>query len=390
MRDVFAVGLGITSFSRLDFPLVEIAAYPAVMAMKDAGLSSVDHVFVANMGAARVNRQTALASALVDHLSLFPSGGETIENGPASGASAIKAAYAAVASGLHETVMVVGVERMREVNNLEATDFVASLTHPYAEQIYGVTLPSMAGMFTRLYMEKYGLTTRHLCMVAVKNHANAMFNPFAHLHQPISLDGIYDGPEASTNNPIVADPLRFFDMCPVSDGGACIILASGDVAKKLKKPMIRLAGVGQATDTHCVHEREEPTDLLAVRRAAALAFQMAQIKASDVNVAELHDAFTVLEIVESEEVGFFKKGEGHIALEKGYTALNGKMPINPSGGLKAKGHPVGATGVGQAHEIVTQLRGEAGKRQVKGAKIGFTCNFGGFGNNVVALTFKKE
>jgi acetyl-CoA C-acetyltransferase len=227
-------------------------------------------------------------------------------------------------------------------------------------------------------------------MVAVKNHANAMHNFFAHLHQPITIEGILEGPEALTNNPYVAEPLRFFDMCPVSDGGACVILASADVARKVQRPLVRLAGVGQATDTHAVHERRDPTELLAVRGAAAQSMAMAGVKPSDVNVAELHDAFTILEIVESEEAGFFKRGEGHKALERGETSLTGRIPINPSGGLKAKGHPVGATGIGQAHEIVTQLRGEAGKRQVKNPTVGFTCNFGGFGNNVVCLTFVRE
>jgi acetyl-CoA C-acetyltransferase len=390
MRDVYVVGIGITSFTRLEYPLVEIAAYPGLMALRDSGLDAVDHLYVANMGGGRINRQTGLASAVVDHLSLTPAGAETIENGPASGASAVKQGFMAVASGMHDVVMVIGAERMREVNNLEATELVATLTHPHAEYIYGVTLPALAGMFTRLYMEKYGVTSRHLGMVAVKNHANAMDNFYAHLHQPITLEGILDSPEAATNNPVVADPLRFFDCCPVSDGGACVILATADAAKKLKKNMIRLAGIGQATDTHAVHERLEPTDLLAVRQAAAQSFAMAGIKPGDVDVAELHDAFTILEIVESEEVGFFKKGEGHLALEKGLTQINGQLPINPSGGLKAKGHPLGATGVAQVHEIVLQLRGEAGKRQVNNARTGFTCNFGGFGNNVVCLTFIKE
>jgi acetyl-CoA C-acetyltransferase len=390
MREVYVIGIGITPFSRLDYPLTEIAAYSAMQALKDCGLSAVDHVYVANMGAGRVNAQTGLASAVVDTLSLTPAGAETIENGPASGASAVKEGFLAVASGLHDVVLVAGAERMREVNNLEATDFVATLTHPLAEYIYGVTLPSLAAMFTRLYMEKYGLTGRHLAMVAVKNHENAMLNPNAHLHQPITLEGIYDGPEALTNNPYVSEPLRFFDLCPVSDGGACVILACREVAEKTKRPLIRLAGVGQATDTHAVHEREEPTDLLAVRRAAEQSMKMACITPKDVNVAELHDAFTILEIVESEEVGFFKKGEGHLALERGETHLTGRIPINPSGGLKAKGHPVGATGLGQVHEIVTQLRGEAGQRQVRNAKVGFTCNFGGFGNNVICLTFLRE
>lgn len=390
MRNVYVVGIGITSFTRLEYPLVEIAAYPGLKALRDSGLKKVDHLYVANMGAGRVNHQTGLASAVVDNLSLTPAGAETIENGPASGASAIKQGYMAVASGMHDTVMVIGAERMREVNNLEATDFVATLTHPQAEYIYGITLPSLAGLFTRLYMEKYGVTSRHLAMVAVKNHANAMLNELAHLHQPITIEGILDSPEAATNNPMVADPLRFFDCCPVSDGGACVILTSAEVAKKLDKPMIKLAGIGQATDTHAIHDRQEPTDLLAVREAARKCFEMAGLKSQDVDVAELHDAFTILEIVESEEAGFFKKGQGHIALEKGETKLGGKLPVNPSGGLKARGHPVGATGVAQAHEIVTQLRGDAGQRQVKDARIGFTCNFGGFGNNVVCLTFIKE
>ena len=189
---------------------------------------------------------------------------------------------------------------------------------------------------------------------------------------------------------MIADPLRFFDVCPVSDGGAAVILASAEAAKKLGKPMIKLAGFGQATDTHAVHEREDPTALMAVRLAAAKAFQMAKLKPSDVDVAELHDAFTILEIVESEEVGFFERGKGHLALERGETKIGGKLPINTSGGLKARGHAVGATGIAQAHEIVLQLRGDAKKRQVKDAKVGFTCNFGGFGNNVVCLVMVRE
>lgn len=401
MRDVYVIGIGITSFTRLEYPLSEIAAYPAMMAMKDAGTREIDHLYVANMGSGRVNHQTGLASAVVDTLSLTPAGAETIENGPASGGSAVKTGYAAVASGLHDVVLVTGAERMREVNNLDATDFVATLTHPIAEHIYGVTLPSLAAMFTRLYMEKHGVTERHLAMVAVKNQNNALRNEFAHLQQHISVEGILESPEAMTNNPYVSEPLRFFDCCPVSDGGACVILASEDVAKALRerragamasrtdRPLVRLAGVGQATDTHAVHEREDPAELPSVRRAAALAFERAGRTPQDVDVAELHDAFTILEIAESEECGFFPRGEGHLALERGETKLGGRLPINVSGGLKGRGHPVGATGVAQAYEIVHQLRGEAGERQVEGARVGFTCNFGGFGNNVVCMVFER-
>jgi acetyl-CoA C-acetyltransferase len=227
-------------------------------------------------------------------------------------------------------------------------------------------------------------------MVAVKNQNNAELNEFAHLQQPITIEGILDSPEAMTNNPYVAEPLRFFDCCPVSDGGAAVILVSAEVAARVDRPRIRLAGIGQATDTHAVAEREQPTDLLAVRSAAEQSFAMAGVEPKDVDIAELHDAFTILEIAESEEVGFFAKGEGHLALEKGETARDGALPINTSGGLKGRGHPVGATGIAQVYEIVTQLRGEAGERQVADPRIGFTCNFGGFGNNVLCLTFKKE
>lgn len=390
MRDVYVVGIGITSFTRLEYPLAEIAAYPVMLAIQETGLKKVDQLYVANMASARMNHQTGLASAVVDNLSLTPAGAEVIENGPASGASAIKHGFMAVASGLYDVVAVTGAERMREVNNLESTETVATLVHPLAEWIYGVTLPSLAAMFARLHMEKYHVTSRHLGMVAVKNHDHGLLNKFAHLQQKITLEGIFDSPDAMTNNPYVAEPLRFFDCCPVSDGAACVILATREVARELGKPLVKIAGIGQATDSHAVHDREDPIELPAVQQAAAKAFQMAGVQPGDVHVAELHDAFTILEIVESEQVGFFERGQGHLALEQGVTRLGGKLPINPSGGLKARGHPVGATGVAQAYEIVLQLRGEAHRRQVQGARVGFTCNFGGFGNNVVCMVFMKE
>jgi acetyl-CoA C-acetyltransferase len=181
-----------------------------------------------------------------------------------------------------------------------------------------------------------------------------------------------------------------WDCCPVSDGAAAVVLASKETALKRGKPLVKIAGIGQATDTHAVHEREDPTELKAVQQAAKSAFDMAGLGPEDVDVAELHDAFTILEIAESEQTGFFDKGTGHLALERGETLLTGDLPINPSGGLKARGHPVGATGVAQVAEIAWQLRGEAGERQVAEAKVGFTCNFGGFGNNVVCFVLTGE
>jgi len=392
MRPVGIVGAAMTKFGRSETALVDLAALASLGALRDADLGEVpvDAIVVANMGAARLNRQTALASALVDRLCLYPAAAETVENGPASGASAVKVGVQAIASGMADVVLVTGVEKMRAVSNLEATDFVASLSHPDVEYIYGVTLPSLAGLFARLYMERYGVERRHLAMIAVKNHANAMKNPFAHIHQPITIEGILTAPEAVVNNPPIASPLHLFDCCPVSDGAASLVLAAGEIAERLGRPFVRVAGIGQATDTHAVHERSDPVDLVAVRRASERAFSMAGLTPGDVDVAELHDAFTILELAESEAAGFFPPGEAGPAVERGETSLTGRLPINPSGGLKAKGHPVGATGVAQLVELVWQLRGEAGERQVRDGGIGFACNFGGFGNNVVATVLRRE
>lgn len=392
MREVAIIGVGMTRFGRAEGSLVDMMCAPSITALRDAkvGEHRVDEVVVANMGGARLNRQTAVASALVDRLALYPAMAETVENGPASGAAAFKVGYEAVASGMADVVLITGGEKMRAVDNLEATDFVASLSHPEAEYIYGVTLPSLAGMFTRLYMERHGVERKHLAMVAIKNHENAIKNPFAHIHQKITMEGILTSPDAEVNNPLVADPLRMFDCCPVSDGAASLVLAPLDLALKLGRPVVRVAGIGQATDTHAVHEREDPTVLKAVRIASERAFDRAKLAPKDIHVAELHDAFTILEIAESEDAGFFPKGKAAKAIEKGATALGGKLPINPSGGLKARGHPVGATGVAQLAELAWQLRGEAGARQVEGAKNAFALNFGGFGNNVIATVLVRE
>ena len=279
---------------------------------------------------------------------------------------------------------------MREVIGPRATDVVACMTHPEAEYIYGVTLPAMAGMFAQLYMDKYGITSKHLALVSIKNQENGLLNPYAHIQMKITMEGILTHPQAHINNPVVADPLHLYDCCPVSDGAAAVLLTSEEVAKELNKPIVNIAGVGQATDTHTLQERSDPTDLKAVTVASQKAFEMAGIQPEDIDVAELHDAFTILEIAESEHAGFFEKGEGAKALARGDTRIGGKLPINPSGGLKARGHPVGATGVAQIVELVWQLRGEAGERQVQDAQNGFSLNFGGFGNNVLAFVIRRE
>ena len=398
MREVGIVGIGHTKFGKSNVPFIDMACDAALQAMDDDGAKTgrknvIDQVFLGTMAAGMVQRISGLASAVVDTLNLRPAMAETIENGPASGASAVKLGVYAIASGACDCVLVVGAEGMRAVTGWEGTDFVATMLHPEAEYKYGITLPSFAGLFTRLCMDKYGVTSRDLSIVSVKNHANACLNPNAHIKAIVKLERITDERIINATNPLVADPLRQYDMCPVSDGAAAVLLVAKDKQEELgfgDKKFVRIAGVGSATDTHVVANREVPTDLLAVRLSAQMAYKMAGVGPEDIDVAELHDAFQILEIEESEEVGLFPRGTGHLAAREGKTEIHGEMPINTSGGLKAKGHPLGATGVSQIVELVKQLRGEAGERQVPGAKTALAINFGGFGNNVVATVLTTK
>ncbi len=392
MRKISIVGIGHTVFGNMsDFDLVDVMAFASGNALDDAGIREnrkiIEQVFVANMGGGILNHQTGIASSLVSRMDMEPAMAELIENGPASGASAVKMGYMAIASGLVDVVMVTGGELMRTVTGWEGTDFVASLLHPEAEYDYGLTLPAYGGMFTRMYMERYGLTERDLALIAVKDHLNGSKNRVAHVRVPCTVDAIHDSENAHVINNYIAEPLRMYGMCPVSDGAASLILCANDSPKMkyfTKQEPILISGVGSATDTHCVHNRKDPLVLDAVRIAAERAYVMAKLKPEDISFAELHDAFVILELAISEEVGFFERGKSAEALKKGVTAIDGTKPINTSGGLKSKGHPVGATGVSQIYELVLQLRGQAEDgRQVKNPKHGMAVNFGGFGNNVV-------
>ena len=380
MRDVAIIGVGMTKFGRLEGKdLMDLLAEASLKAMKDANVENkeIDAVYVGNMLSAAINHQTAIASSLVDRISIFPAAADKVENGPASGGSAVKNGFLAVASGVYDLVLVVGGEKMTTADTDVLTDYIATMTHPTAEYIHGITLPALAAMLMRIYMQRYGVTERHIAMVAVKNHKNGMKNPYAHIHREITVEG-------AMQSVMISDPLRLYYTCPISDGAAAVILCPADKAKEYRDKPVKIIGVGQATDVQCVHEREDPAVLKSCRIAAEKAYKMAGITPKDIDVAEIHDAFEILELVESEDVGLFEKGTAHLAVEKGVTEIDGDLPINPSGGLKARGHPVGATGVAQIVELVWQLRGEAGERQIKkDAKRALACNFGGFGNNTV-------
>ncbi|PWI47904.1 acetyl-CoA acetyltransferase [Candidatus Heimdallarchaeota archaeon B3_Heim] len=392
MRDVTIIGAGMGSrWGKYSGSLIEMMAEASLSAIDDAGTDEIDAVFVANMGAGRINNQTALGSALIDYLNLFPAVGASIENGPASGATAARIGYMAIASGVHDVVMITGGEKMRVAPGPVVTDFVATMAHPEAEYIHGITFPSLGALLARLYFEKYGVTSEDLARIAIKNHQNGLKNPHAHIRQKITMEGILTSREAKLNNPMIADPLHLYDMCPVSDGSASIIMCSMNKVQEFEKtPIIKFAGTGQGMDTMAVHEREDPTFLKAVKIASDQAFKMAGLTREDIDFAEIHDAFEILELAELESAGFYERGKAHLSVREGETELTGKFPVNTSGGLKARGHPVGATGVAQLCELVWQLRGEAGERQIPNdPKHGYAVNFGGFGNNVVSTILSR-
>jgi len=406
VNKVAIVGVGHTKFGKLqDKGLMDLLSDASLEAIQDSNTSdkNYDSVYVGAMSPSAFNNLSGVASALVDKIGLIPAAADHIKNGPASGGSAVKAGFQAIASGMSDLVLVIGGEKMTHITTPGyVTSNVATLTHPEAERRHGVSLPSYAGLLTRAYLEKYDAKLEWLSEIAIKNHNNGALNPHAHFQRTIenfmksaidkgkgNWNNVYEFLEDDERNPVITDPLRLFHICPISDGAAALVLCAADKAKEYCDSPILISGIGQATDTHIVYEREDITTLKALRICSEQAYRMAKKTPNNIDVAELHDAFEILEAVQSEDIGFFKKGEGAKAAHEGQTKIGGKIPINPSGGLKARGHPLGATGVAQVVELVWQLRGDAGKRQVNGAEVGITCNFGGFGNNIISILVER-
>ncbi|MCD6479825.1 thiolase domain-containing protein [Candidatus Bathyarchaeota archaeon] len=385
MRDVTIIGVGMTPFGKHpDRSLIDLMLEASYTALMDADAldAPIDALYVGCMASGMLCGLQNTATLLADELGIKPQTAERIENSAASGASAILNAYLAVASGLYDVALVVGAEKMRHLPTSEATKAIASMTHPEGERPHGVTMPSLAALLTRLYMKRYGLTREQLALVAVKNHRNALLNPYAHLRKEITVEDVL-------NSRVVAEPLRLFDCSPISDGAAALLLAPMERALEFTDKPVVIRGVGQAVDRVMMTERDDLLTLKAVKEASRRALRRAALSIDDIDVVELHDAFTILEIVESEDLGLFEKGKGGIAVEEGLTAIEGERPINPSGGLKARGHPLGATGVAQAVEITWQLRGEAGERQVRDAERGLSCNISGFAANAVVIVYER-
>jgi acetyl-CoA acetyltransferase len=287
-----------------------------------------------------------------------------------------------VAAGAADVVMVGGAERILHVPTDAATEYFAYCSDATFEQTLGLTFPGVFALIARAHMDKYGTTEEQMAHVAVKNHRHGAMNPKAQFRKEIALETVL-------KSAYVADPLKLFDCCPFTDGGAAVILAAEEVARRHRRPIWVLAS-NAASDTMFMHEKRDLSRVTATERAALGAYRQAGKTPGEVDVVELHDCFTIAEIVATEGLGFFEPGTGGIAAEKGWTSLGGKLPVNPSGGLKAKGHPIGATGAAQIGEIVTQLRGEAGARQVDGAATGLVHTLGGNAATVVVSLLGRD
>jgi acetyl-CoA C-acetyltransferase len=385
MRKVAIIGIGITKFGELWWSSFrEIFMEAGIRALEDAGVSGrdIDAMYVGNMSGGQFIRQEHIACLIADQAGLNPIPCTRVEAACASGGLALRQAVIAVASGMHDIVIAAGVEKMSDVLTEEAAGALASASDQEWEAFVGATFPALYALMARRHMYEFGTTEEQMAMVAVKNHDFAAKNPVAQYHTKITVEDVLKSPPVCT-------PLKLLDCSPISDGAACVVLAPAEEAKKYTDTPILVAGSGHATDTLALHSRKSLTRLDATIEAARMAYQMAHLTPSQIQVAEVHDCFTIAEIMAIEDLGFCRKGEGGKMTEEGQTNLGGKVVVNPSGGLKGKGHPVGATGIAQAVEIVLQLRGEAGKRQVEGAEIGLTHNVGGTGGTAVVHIFRR-
>ena len=386
MRDVAVIGTGMIRFGELwTKTLRTMWAEAALAALDDAGIDKVDLITIGCMSSGLFTGQEHLASLLPDEIGMRGTPATRLESACASGGLAIRNGFAEIAAGLADVVLVTGVEKMNDVDGGDATYALGTAADQQWEGFHGITFPGLYAMMARVHMQKYGTTIEQLAQVAVKNHANGLKNPNAQYHLKLDLDGVL-------NSTMVADPLHLMDCSPVTDGAAALVLASVEKARELcpDRPIIRITGSGLATDSIQLANRADLAKLEAVRLAGERAYAMAGRKPADIDLAEVHDCFTIAEIMSTEALGFFDYGEGASAVEKGLTQIGGQIPINASGGLKSKGHPVGATGVAQVVEIASHLWGRAADRQVDGAKIGLAQNMGGSGGSSVVHILEVE
>lgn len=382
MRDVAVIGVGMNRWGELwEKSHRRIWTEAALEAIADAGVDHVDALYVGCMSGGLFMGQEHLGALLADQLGMGPIPGTRVESACASGGLAFRQAYLAVASGEHDIVLASGLEKMTDVDGGAATYALSTAADQEYECYHGITFPGLYAMMARVHMHRYGTTREQLARVAVKNHANGLLNPLAQFQSAITVEDV-------VGSVLVADPLRVLDCSPITDGAAAVILAALP-QKGSKRAPVKVAASAAATDTIGLHDREDIAWLRSTEVAAARAYAQAGITPKDLSFCEVHDCFTIAEVMVIEALGLTGRGKGGEAAASGMTALGGRVPVNPSGGLKSKGHPVGATGIAQVREAVLQLRGESEGRQVEGARWGLTQNMGGTGASSVVHIFTR-
>ncbi len=384
MRRVAVIGVGMSKFGELwNMSFRDIVISAGTEAIEDANLEGreIEAMYIGNMSGGRFISQEHISALIADYSGLASINVPSIrvEAGDASGGVALKEAYISVASGIHDIVIAAGAEKVTDVGF--AGEIMDSTIDQEWEAFPGATLAGLYAMMARLHMHRHGSTEEDLAMISVKNHRNAVNNPKAQFRREIRVQDVL-------SSPYTAEPLKMLDAAPISDGASVLILASEDVARKYTDTPVFIDSIIQSSDFIALQSREDILEMRAVKTAVRKALRMAKCDIGDVGVFEFHDSFTIAEMLLYENVGLCSSGEGHLLVREGEVEIGGRYPVNPSGGLKACGHAVGATGIRQAGEIVLQLRGDAGKRQVD-AERGMAVNIGGTGATAVVSVFRR-
>ena len=383
MEKVCVLGAGSTKYGKLDDDISDITLQASVGAIESAGIESKDIKagYISNVfGVA--DKQVHLGPVVMSNLGISERPSLSIESACGSGSVSFREAYANVAAGFYDVALVTGVEKVTHTGTEWTTTYFSYCSDFFYEGQAGASFPGLFASMARAYIHEFNATEEDFAQVAVKNHDNGLLNPKAHLRKKITVDDVM-------SSAVVASPLKLYDCCPFSDGASAVILCSEKFAKEHGGNYIEVLGSGRGGSPAALQGREHLTTIPSTKIAAEAAYKMAGITPKDVDFAEVHDCFTIAEIVDSEDLGFFEKGKGVQAVREGKTKLNSEISINPSGGLKSKGHPIGATGVGQVVEVFDQLTGKAGERTVKNAKIGLTQNFGATGASCAVHIFQS-
>lgn len=384
---VSIISAGLSKFGKhKDLYAREIFAYAAKEAFDSCPKldpkKDIKAMFIGHMGES-YEHQGHTGASIAEWIGLLNIPSTRTEAACASSGVALRAGIFAVLSGLSDIVLVGGVEKMTHRSTNEVTEYLAMASDYPFEQWNGITFPGLYALMARAHMHRYNTTETQMAMVAVKNHFNGNLNPKAHMQKEITLE------KALSSIP-VSTPFKLYDCSLISDGASCVILAKPEIAKKFTDNPVHIIGSGQASDSIGLFQRKSLTSLLSAKTASKIAYDMAKINPIDIDVAEVHDCFTFAELMSYEDLGFCKVGEGGKMIESGETKIGGRIPVNTSGGLKAKGHPVGATGTAQAYEIFKQLTGKAEARQIKNAKIGLTHNVGGSGSTATVHIYRRD